>query len=82
MKIVYVMDSRVSNTPVELGKEIQEELDRRICTIGEDYCIITSEPVGFEKAEMIRKNMAIALRDGYRLVKREKKSLIKGKPKK
>ena len=54
-KIVYVADSRVSNTPVALGDEAIEELDRRICTLSENFCIITTSAMSLDMVEEIRR---------------------------
>ena len=72
-KIIYVTDSRISNTPVELGTETVEELERRICTLCEDYCIITPTALSFEDADTMRKAIKSGMQGAYRRSQRKSK---------
>jgi len=54
-KTLFVMDSRVSNTPECSFDKMKEEIERRLCTICEDYCIVSTEPISLARAEMLRR---------------------------
>ena len=81
-KIVYIADSRVSNTPAGLGDESMKEIERRICTIGEDYCIITTSAMTIERVEMIRRALNASeatIRETDTKYKKSTKNKIKAK---
>lgn len=71
-KVVYVMDSRVSNTPVQLDKELIEEVERRICTLCEDFVIISSEQISLERAILLQD--IFKLKEEYVKVKYENRT--------